>query len=144
MDLTNPENFKPIADSMGITLYQKFSVSEAALFLRCPVEKVEKLSHEGNLEFISARGKLSGFYGFQLLSYLLKSFGSPTNTPSTSIASAPDRIIRANEVQDMTGLSRTTLWRMENKNEFPRRVSLGGNTVGWKLREVQDWISNRS
>ena len=95
-------------------------------------------------QLLGEQGKLSGFYGFQLLSYLLKSFGSPTNTPSTSTTSALDRIIRANEVQEMTGLSRTTLWRMENKNEFPRRVSLGGNTVGWKLREVQDWISNRS
>jgi len=144
MDLSNPENFKPIADSMGITLYQKFSVNEAALFLRCPVEQVEKLTGEGNLEFISAKGKMTGFYGFQLLSYLLKSFGSPTNVSSASTSTVPDRIIRANEVQKMTGLSRTTLWRMENKNEFPRRVSLGGNTVGWKLREVQDWISNRS
>ena len=143
MDLSNPENIKPIADSMGITLYQKFSVTEAALFLRCPVEQIEKLTNEGNLEFISTKRKLSGFYGFQLLSYLLKSFGSPTNASSASTNTLPDRIIRANEVQEMTGLSRTTLWRMENKNEFPRRVRLGGNTVGWKLREVQDWISNR-
>lgn len=144
MDLSNPENFKPIADSMGISLYQKFSVSEAALFLRSPMEHVEKLAHEGALDFISAKGSLSGFYGFQLLGYLLKTLGSPSSISSSDSVSTPDRIIRANEVQEMTGLSRTTLWRMENKDEFPRRVSLGGNTVGWKLREVQDWISNRA
>ena len=53
----------------------------------------------------------------------------------------PDRIIRAKEVQNMTGLSRTTLWRLENKNEFPRRLSLGGNSVGWKLSDIKNWIN---
>lgn len=143
MDLSNPESFKPIADSMGISLYQKFSVSEAALFLRCPLEKVKKMSTEGNIEFISAKGKLSGYYGFQLLSYLLKSFGAPTDNSTSNNTKMADRIIRAKEVQQLTGLSRTTLWRFENKGEFPRRVSLGANTVGWKLSEVQNWIQER-
>ncbi len=43
----------------------------------------------------------------------------------------------------MTGLSRTTLWRMENKGEFPRRVSLGENSVGWRLSEVENWMRER-
>ena len=56
---------------------------------------------------------------------------------------AVDRIIRSEEVQELTGLGRTTLWRYENKGQFPRRVSLGGNTVGWKMSEVQNWIRAR-
>ncbi|WP_241086791.1 helix-turn-helix transcriptional regulator [Candidatus Vondammii sp. HM_W22] len=43
----------------------------------------------------------------------------------------------------MAGLSRTTLWRLESKGEFPRRVSLGGNSVGWKLSEIKQWIDER-
>ncbi len=43
----------------------------------------------------------------------------------------------------MVGLSRTTLWRLENKGEFPKRVSLGGNSVGWKLSEIKQWIDER-
>nr|WP_201340436.1 AlpA family phage regulatory protein [Isorropodon fossajaponicum symbiont] len=52
-------------------------------------------------------------------------------------------LYRAKEVQNMTGLSRTTLWRLENKGEFPYRVSLGGNSVGWKLSEIKGWIDER-
>ena len=43
----------------------------------------------------------------------------------------------------MAGLSRTTLWRLENKGEFPRRVSLGGSGVSWKLSEIKQWIDGR-
>jgi len=43
----------------------------------------------------------------------------------------------------MTGLSRTTIWRLENKEEFPRRVSLGANSVGWRLSEVKRWVKGR-
>jgi len=53
----------------------------------------------------------------------------------------PERIIRAKEVQELTGLSRTTLCRLENKNEFPRRLNLGANSVGWKLSDVKNWIN---
>ncbi len=62
----------------------------------------------------------------------------------TDLTENSDRIIRAKEVQNMTGLSRTTLWRLENKNEFPNRVGLGANSVGWKLSEVQNWIDKRN
>ena len=60
-----------------------------------------------------------------------------------NISKQVDRIIRANEVHTMTGLSRTTLWRMENKEEFPRRVSLGANSVGWRLSEIENWMKER-
>ncbi len=56
----------------------------------------------------------------------------------------PDRIIRAREVQEITGLSRTTLWRLENKGEFPHRVSLSIGSVGWRYNEVKEWVMSRS
>jgi len=31
-----PDNYERIANDMGIALYQRFSLNEAALFLRCP------------------------------------------------------------------------------------------------------------
>ena len=30
-----------LADAMGVALYQRFSMQEAALFLRCSVESIE-------------------------------------------------------------------------------------------------------
>ncbi|PCI44934.1 MAG: transcriptional regulator, partial [Proteobacteria bacterium] len=36
-----------------------------------------------------------------------------------------------------------SIWRLENKKEFPRRVSLGGSNVGWKLNEIKQWIDDK-
>ena len=52
-------------------------------------------------------------------------------------------ILRTNEVSRITGLSRTTLWRLERKGAFPRRIRLGANSVGWRDDEVQEWIDLR-
>ena len=41
----------------------------------------------------------------------------------------------------MTGLSRTTLWRLERKGEFPARVALCAGSVGRRLSEVENWMS---
>lgn len=56
-----------------------------------------------------------------------------------------DRILRAKEVIKITGLSRTrtTIWRLETSGEFPSRVSLGGNRIGWRLSEINRWIGTR-
>lgn len=53
------------------------------------------------------------------------------------------RLLRANEVQHRTGLSRTTIWRLERKGEFPSRRRLGPNSVGWLKEEVETWIKSR-
>lgn len=44
----------------------------------------------------------------------------------------------------MIGLSKTKLYDMVDKDEFPAAVSLGSNSVGWYEDEVQDWLSRRS
>jgi len=135
-------HFSEIADSMGIALYQRFTVNEASLFLRCSVDDIKRLQRQGRIDHIKVTDKKIEFFGYHLLHYLLSNTTSgqtKTSTPNDQ----PDRIIRAREVQDMTGLSRTTLWRMENNGSFPRRVSLGVGSVGWKLSEVKRWISER-
>ena len=66
----------------------------------------------------------------------------PVTMPSSN--NMPERIIRIKEVVELTGLSRTTLWRMEKTRKFPNRVSLGANSIGWRLSEIQDWIDNRN
>lgn len=52
-------------------------------------------------------------------------------------------ILRTNDVISMTGLSRTTIWRMERSGQFPKRVQLGAKCVGWIEGEVIDWIETR-
>ena len=52
-----------------------------------------------------------------------------------------DRIMNAKEVVLATGLSRTTLKRMEDRGEFPKRVLLTEKRFGYREREVADWIA---
>jgi len=142
MDQSFPENFESIANDMGIALYQKFSLNEASLFLRCAETDVIKLVDSKKINGIKITTKNFQFFGYQLLEYIMNQVTDHRVSP-TKQNQGVDRIIRAKEVQDLTGLSRTTLWRFENKGEFPRRVSLGASTVGWKLSEVQNWIHAR-
>ncbi|PIS10375.1 MAG: hypothetical protein COT73_09675 [Bdellovibrio sp. CG10_big_fil_rev_8_21_14_0_10_47_8] len=52
------------------------------------------------------------------------------------------RIIREQELQKITGLSRSTLWRLEKAGNFPKRLKLGGYSIGWRETDVTAWIDN--
>lgn len=52
-------------------------------------------------------------------------------------------ILRTHEVTQLTGLSRTTIWRLERGGTFPSRVRLSANSVGWVEDEVRDWVNCR-
>jgi prophage regulatory protein len=54
-----------------------------------------------------------------------------------------DRYLREPEVQQLTGLSRTTRWRLERSDKFPKRRQLSDNAVGWRLSEISEWLSAR-
>jgi prophage regulatory protein len=53
------------------------------------------------------------------------------------------KILRRPDVERMTGLSRTTIWRLERGGNFPQRVQLSANSVGWRSNEVLAWIEAR-
>ena len=55
----------------------------------------------------------------------------------------PDRIIRSDELVTTTGLSRVTIWRLEQIGEFPKRRKLSAAAVGWKSSEIAAWIESR-
>jgi predicted DNA-binding transcriptional regulator AlpA len=43
----------------------------------------------------------------------------------------------------MVPFTMTHVWRLEKRDEFPRRVQLGANSVGWFLDEVEAWCASR-
>jgi prophage regulatory protein len=53
------------------------------------------------------------------------------------------RILLEDEVVALTRLSPVTLWRLERKKAFPRRIKLGAKRVGWIEAEVLGWIAAR-
>lgn len=51
-------------------------------------------------------------------------------------------ILRRREVEQRTGLSRTSLYERIAAGAFPRPVNLGGGqSVGWYEHEVEAWIA---
>jgi len=141
-------NLCELADSMGISLYQRFTPTEASLFLRCPLAEITKLQVNHQIEFIQLTEKQTEFFGFQLLNHLLGNIQvtAPVGNSSShqsSTSPPPDKIIRSKEVQELTGLSRTTIWRLEREGKFPARVPLTASNVGWRLTDVQEWIRKK-
>lgn len=53
-----------------------------------------------------------------------------------------DRIIRKPELLRIVGVSHPTIWRMEKAGKFPKRISLGKNSVGWLESEIKQWLEN--
>lgn len=53
------------------------------------------------------------------------------------------RIVRLPMVMRMTGLGRSTIYRMIAKQQFPGPVRLGDRAVAWRQDELDSWISSR-
>lgn len=128
-----------MADSMGVSLYQRFSQAEAALFLHCTIDMLSELQKRHKIEYIQVTKDLTEFFGFQLLQYLVHQIQPSLEQNSLN---TPDRIICVKEVQRLTDLSRTTIWRLERTGKFPSRLPLTGSRVGWRYNDIQDWIKS--
>jgi len=63
--------------------------------------------------------------------------------PLNQTAPIFDRYRRVPWVCDITTLSRTTIWRLEKENKFPKKRKIGNNSVGWRESEILAWISER-
>ena len=52
-------------------------------------------------------------------------------------------ILRRKQVEQRTGLSRSTIYLRVAQGTFPKSVSLGARAVGWLESEVDDWLNSR-
>ena len=55
-----------------------------------------------------------------------------------------DVFLRLAAVTERTGLSRSTIYRMVTRSEFPAQVKLGRRAVGWRRSEIDCWSWSRS
>lgn len=44
---------------------------------------------------------------------------------------------------EMIPLSARTIYNLEQRGEFPRRIALTSRNVAWQLSEVEQWIADR-
>lgn len=53
-------------------------------------------------------------------------------------------VARLPEVEDLTGLSRSSIYRLESLNLFPPRLKLGPRAVGWSRESIERWCKSRT
>jgi prophage regulatory protein len=51
-------------------------------------------------------------------------------------------VLRMPQVVAATGLSRMTIYRLEKRGQFPSRIQLSPNSIGWRKDEVDHWIES--
>src|SRR4051794_2631400 len=54
----------------------------------------------------------------------------------------PEQLLRITKVQDRTGLSRASVWRLVRDASFPAPVRIGRRAVAWLDTEIDSWIAN--
>ena len=55
----------------------------------------------------------------------------------------PFKVLRCRDVVALTGLSRATIYRLMDDEEFPHCHRLSPGRVGWSEEEVEAWIRAR-
>ena len=71
------------------------------------------------------------------------------NSGATSrVAQGLDRVLtlkllRFPTVRERTGLSRSTIWRLERQGDFPKHRRISANVVAWVEEEVMSWIHTK-
>lgn len=53
------------------------------------------------------------------------------------------QILRMREVIQRIGLSRSTIYKLMENNDFPKPMKLGSQAIGWRDTDIETWISNR-
>ena len=55
----------------------------------------------------------------------------------------PIKLLRFPAVRERTGLSRSTIWRLERKEAFPRHHRISANAVAWIENDIAKWIQSK-
>lgn len=53
------------------------------------------------------------------------------------------KIININELVNILGVSKTTLWRWRKEGDFPEPIILGKNIIVWKESQIEEWLNNK-
>jgi prophage regulatory protein len=62
-----------------------------------------------------------------------------SDTPKSA---GPGRLLRFPAVFDRTGLSRSTIRRLERCGRFPRHFQISAGAVAWREDHIAEWLEN--
>lgn len=69
--------------------------------------------------------------------------GLYNNKVKTQLEAYEQVLIRRNEVERLTALSRSRIYALMAAGDFPKPVNLGAMSVAWVLSEVLSWVEVR-
>ena len=50
---------------------------------------------------------------------------------------------RFNQLTDLIGVSKTTIYRWIDSGKFPNYIKIGDRAIGWRVDDIHDWIESR-
>ena len=53
------------------------------------------------------------------------------------------RVLRLQDVKEATGLSRSSIYALQQRGIFPQSIRIGPKATGWYEDEVQNYIETR-
>lgn len=53
------------------------------------------------------------------------------------------RIVKLKEVMGMTGLGRSTIYKLQQEGRFPKGIKLSERAVGWIAHEVEAYMQEK-
>ena len=54
-----------------------------------------------------------------------------------------DTFVRLRAVKEITGLSRSSIYRRIAEGTLPKQINLGDRAVGWLRSEIDQWVTER-
>jgi prophage regulatory protein len=69
----------------------------------------------------------------------------PTRDTSRSARGYDPRsdIVRGRDIALVTGLDRSTVWRLRRAGLFPAPLRLGVQAIGWRRADIEAWLMSR-
>lgn len=63
--------------------------------------------------------------------------------PKKKARPVPTSLWRSQDLPSAIGLSRSTVWRLQQLEDFPKPRQITDGCVGWIPSEVEEWLSQR-
>lgn len=54
-----------------------------------------------------------------------------------------DYVVRIKQVMKMTGLGRSTIYKLRSEHKFPAPIQLSDRAVGWRISAIEQWIAQQ-
>ena len=54
-----------------------------------------------------------------------------------------EQILKMPDVIKVTGLARSTIYKLISEDRFPKQIKLTSFSSGWLLSEIEEWVNER-